>query len=117
MRCVSDVIVDGRDSGSVVFPQADLKLFFDTPLAIRAQRWLQKQHEIGAWHDMQGAIDCIKKRDLRDMNRSQDPLKIPEGAYVLQNAGDVQATLNQIVQLMVEQDLKISIREAKHSVV
>ena len=95
-----DAIVDGRDSGSVVFKDADLKLYLDAPIDIRAQRWLDKQPKQGRTFTMQEAVDVIKQRDERDAQRSVAPLIVPEGAVVLENVDDPDSMVAQIIELV-----------------
>ncbi len=99
-----DAIVDGRDSGSVVFTDADLKLYLDAPLEVRAQRWLDKQRKQGYTFTMQEACNAIRQRDERDQKRSIAPLIIPEGAVVLENVGTPEDTMQQIEKLISQMD-------------
>ncbi len=95
-----DAIVDGRDSGSVVFADADLKLYLDAPIEIRAQRWVDKQRKQGRTFTMQEAAAAIKQRDERDAQRSVAPLIVPDGAVILENVHDPEDIVQQIVKLI-----------------
>lgn len=83
-----DSVIDGRDSGSVVFAHADHKFYVTASDEIRAQRWLDKQSERGNVFDLAYALDQIQSRDRRDMQRAAAPLIVPEGATVIMNDGN-----------------------------
>ena len=101
-----DAIVDGRDSGSVVFADADLKLYLDAPIQVRAKRWADKQRKQGRSFTMQEAIDTIRERDERDAQRSLAPLIVPDGAVVLENVRDPKDMVEQIVKLISQANKK-----------
>ena len=73
------VVLDGRDAGSVVWPEADCKFFLKADPAVCLQRRLK---ELGGNSDHVAAL--MRKRDLRDTGRATNPLIIPEGALVLE---------------------------------
>jgi len=81
----ADVIVDGRDSGSVVFPCADYKFYVTASEDERAKRWLKQQGKYGTDDSLEEARIFINERDQRDMKRKNAPLIIPEGAHVINN--------------------------------
>ncbi|HXW86502.1 MAG TPA: (d)CMP kinase [Candidatus Bathyarchaeia archaeon] len=78
-----NVIVDGRDAGSVVFPLADYKFFITAAITVRAERWQKKQAKYGVILSVGESEKLVVARDVRDADRSCDPLLIPDGAYVL----------------------------------
>lgn len=81
-----DVIVEGRDCGSVVFPNADIKFFVTALLSVRAERWRFDQAVKGNDFTAEQAFQIVKERDFRDETRSASPLIIPEGAIVVDNS-------------------------------
>lgn len=83
-----NAVIDGRDSGSVVFAHAEHKFYVTAADEVRAQRWLGKQREQGKEYTLAQALEQIQKRDQRDMQRSVAPLVIPQGALVICNDGD-----------------------------
>lgn len=91
-----DVIIDGRDSGSVVFAQADLKFYLEVPLEIRAERWALKQKHAGRYFSLPEALEVLQKRDMRDKQRAVAPLMVPEGAVVLENTGHAKTIVAKI---------------------
>jgi cytidylate kinase len=92
-----DLIADGRDVGSVVFPQADFKFYLTAPVDVRAMRWMRDQHARGTLIKLEDAVRQLCVRDERDMNRSVAPLKIPDGATVIDNEA---YTLEETVVIM-----------------
>lgn len=77
------VVAEGRDTGSVVFPDADYKFFITALTSVRAKRWQAFQHTIGNEHTLEQSIEHITTRDLRDTAREQAPLCIPEDAHII----------------------------------
>jgi cytidylate kinase len=78
-----DVIVDGRDAGSVVFPNAEYKFYITASAEERARRWQKQQAELGHAISLEHAHACIKERDNRDEKRKHSPLIVPVGAHVI----------------------------------
>lgn len=77
------VIVAGRDTGSVVWPQAELKIYLDASVEVRARRkHLEKQTDEGE-SDYARVLSLMQNRDRIDSGRKVAPLKIPEGALVV----------------------------------
>ena len=75
-----NVICEGRDIGTVVFKDADVKIYMDADLIERAQR---RQRELERTADLQSVIESLKKRDEQDKMRVESPLKIPEDAVII----------------------------------
>lgn len=79
-----DVILDGRDIGTVVLPNADLKFFITASPEIRAQRRYQELVGYGTKNiTVEGILLQIRERDQRDMLRDDSPLKAAEGATII----------------------------------
>lgn len=68
------LVADGRDMGTVVFPNAKLKIFLTASAEIRAERRLNQLKQQGISANLRGLIRDIEKRDARDRNRKQAPL-------------------------------------------
>jgi cytidylate kinase len=77
------VVLDGRDIGTVVFPQAELKLFMTAEIGIRAYRRQKELMERDQLVDLDEVIDNIKKRDHIDTTRAESPLRQSEQAIVI----------------------------------
>ncbi|WP_435353600.1 (d)CMP kinase [Emticicia sp. SJ17W-69] len=74
------VVLDGRDIGTVVFPDAELKLFMTADPIIRANRRQIELSEKGELVDIEDIIENIKNRDLIDTTRKESPLRKAEDA-------------------------------------
>ena len=80
-----DIVIDGRDTGTVVFPQADFKFYLTAPLEIRADRWMKEQAARGNKISFEQACKELAMRDERDMTRAIAPLVIPQDAHIIDN--------------------------------
>lgn len=81
------VVMDGRDIGTVVMPDADLKVFLTASLEERARRRATELASNGHTVDEQALRDAISSRDQRDASRSVAPLKPAADAHVLDSTG------------------------------
>lgn len=79
----SGVIMDGRDIGTVVFPNADIKLFVTADVEIRAKRRYNEMIANGLSVTLEDVIKNVRERDYIDENRDESPLKKAEDAIVL----------------------------------
>jgi CMP/dCMP kinase len=77
------VVLDGRDIGTVVFPNADLKLFMVADIALRAYRRQKELMERDQLVDLDDVIENIRQRDLIDTTRTESPLRQAEDAIVI----------------------------------
>lgn len=80
------LVADGRDMGTVVFPNAPLKLYLTASAEVRAERRFLQLKEKGQEASLAQLVDDIKMRDDRDMNRAVAPLKPAEGAILLDSS-------------------------------
>ncbi|SEJ55474.1 cytidylate kinase [Sphingobium sp. AP50] len=76
-------ILDGRDIGTVIAPDADAKIFVTASVKVRAERRFQDALNHGGHPDMDSLVADIQARDTRDMSRDHAPLKQAEGADLL----------------------------------
>ncbi len=94
-----NVIVDGRDVGSVVFPNAQLKFFVTASVAVRAERWRKDQERYNNYVSHEQAVKLITERDERDKNRVIAPLIVPENAIVIDTSD---LTIDQTIEKMIK---------------
>jgi cytidylate kinase len=80
------VVMDGRDIGSVVFPNAELKLFMTAKPEIRAQRRYDELKAKGTEVSMEEIVENLRLRDYEDTTRKENPLIQAEDAIVLDNS-------------------------------
>lgn len=81
------VVVDGRDIGTIVFPNADFKFFFDASLEERAIRRYNHLRNKGKDVVLSQVFESLKTRDQRDKNRCIAPLRKAEDAYAIDTTG------------------------------
>ncbi|MEG1897726.1 MAG: (d)CMP kinase [Mucinivorans sp.] len=77
------VVMDGRDIGTVVFPEADIKIFMTADPVIRAQRRYDELHGAVALADIE---KNVRERDAADLSRQESPLRQAADATVLDNS-------------------------------
>jgi len=80
------IILDGRDIGTVVFPNAEVKLFLTADAKIRAQRRYDELIEKGESVNFEEVLKNINDRDFQDENRKESPLKKAKDAIVIDNS-------------------------------
>jgi cytidylate kinase len=80
-------VLDGRDIGTVICPNAEVKLFVTASLAERTRRRLAELRARGEEISFEDLRAQIAERDARDMNRKDSPLRQAEGAHVLDTTG------------------------------
>lgn len=80
-------IADGRDLGTAVFPDADLKFFMDASIEERADRRYRELAASGQSVTRERVIQNLKERDHKDQNRDADPLKKADDAIVIDTTG------------------------------
>ena len=76
-------VLDGRDIGTVVCPDADIKLYVTASAEVRAKRRLAEIESIGGSADLATILADIERRDERDMGRADSPLKPAADAHLL----------------------------------
>ena len=91
----NDCIMDGRDIGTVVLPNADVKIFLTTSVEERANRRYKEMLEKGEEADYNDILEDIKKRDYQDSHREIAPLKqaddaiyVDIGGYILEDGAE-----------------------------
>jgi cytidylate kinase len=99
-RRAPGLVADGRDMGTVVFPQAPLKIFLTASLEERARRRYKQLKEKGIGANLKTILNELAKRDERDENRAVAPLKRAKDAIVIDSTGlSIQEILNRVLEL------------------
>ena len=93
-------VIDGRDIGSVVFKNADLKLYIDVSLINRAKRRYKQLIDTNEKSIYAQILKEIKLRDKKDKSRKISPLVVPSGAIVIDNNGKFTQTIKIINTLI-----------------
>ena len=78
-----DVIMEGRDIGTYVFPNADVKIYLDADIEERAKRRFKENKEKGLDVTFEEVLENIKKRDENDKHKEIGSLKIAEDAVIV----------------------------------
>lgn len=86
MGKLKGIVMDGRDIGTVVFPDAELKLFVTADPMVRAKRRFDELVEKGQTTTIEEVLANLEKRDYIDSNRADSPLMQAEDAIVLDNS-------------------------------
>ena len=93
-------VIDGRDIGSVVFKNANVKLYIDVDIHIRAKRRHKQLIDMGEKSIYRKILKDIKLRDKKDKTRINSPLVIPKGAFIIDNSSTFHSTQNQIIKII-----------------
>ena len=81
------LVAEGRDLGTVVFPDAEVKLYLDADAPTRALRRARELAQRGLAVPVEQVLEEIQRRDERDSTRADSPLRPPEDGVVIQGAG------------------------------
>jgi cytidylate kinase len=98
------IVAEGRDTGSVVFPDADIKFYLDADIAERARRRHAELAAAGPHEDLGRVREEMERRDRADSERDIAPLVRPKGALYVDTTGK---TIDEVVD-----ELKAHVREA-----
>ncbi|GAA0890909.1 (d)CMP kinase [Fulvivirga kasyanovii] len=107
------VVMDGRDIGTVVFPDAELKVFMEADIYVRAGRRQEELLENGQLVDLSEIIENLKKRDHIDSTRAESPLRKADDALVLDTTF---LTLEEQVDEVINQALSKILNDKRESV-
>jgi cytidylate kinase len=99
--------MEGRDIGTVVFPDAGLKVFLEATVEARAERRWREHQEKGDGLTFAQVVDEIRERDMRDRTREASPLLRAADAVLVDNtAMDAEETARLIAQLARDREAK-----------
>ena len=101
------LVADGRDMGSVVFPEAPLKVFLTADVATRADRRYKQLMEKGMYAKIEEVVEELRRRDARDTSRAVAPLKHYPDAFFLDTTGlSVEVAVHKILEWWRERSLR-----------
>ncbi|HOM43000.1 MAG TPA: (d)CMP kinase, partial [Bacillota bacterium] len=93
-----NVVMDGRDVGTVIFPEADVKFYITASVEERADRRYKELKQKGYEAEIQDIRSQIEKRDYIDSTRSDSPLKAASDAIIIDTTGKgIDEVLNEVV--------------------
>ena len=96
-------IMDGRDIGTVVLPDAQVKIFLTADVSVRANRRFLQNEQKGIECSYEQVLEDVKKRDLQDTTRKHSPLiQAKDAIYVDSSTMDFDTTVNTLVEIIVD---------------
>lgn len=98
LAAAGGAVLEGRDTGSVVCPDAEVKFYLDASPEVRASRRQRELAERGIEAEMGAVSSEILRRDRQDMERALAPLVVPVGAAVIDSTGK---SVDEVVRLML----------------
>ena len=98
--CEADVVMEGRDIGTVVFPDATVKFFLDASPAVRAQRRLQEMQQGGSTATLGQVVEAMARRDSQDRGRATAPLVQSPDARTIDTTD---LTVDEVVETMLSE--------------
>lgn len=101
-----NVVMEGRDIGSTVFPNADVKIYLDATVEERANRRLRQNKEKGIEMSYEEVLESVKKRDLIDSTREVSPLRKADDAILIDCTELSQDELSNKVFEIIEEKMK-----------
>ena len=99
----NNVIMDGRDIGTVVLPDAELKIYLTADVRVRAERRFLELQQKGVDAVFEDVLEEMKQRDWQDMNRETAPLKQAEDAVVVDSSNiDFEETFKVMCEIIIK---------------
>ncbi len=99
----NNVIMDGRDIGTVVLPEAELKIYLTADVAVRAQRRYSELQQKGVEAEFEDVLEEMKQRDWQDMNREVAPLRRAEDAVLVDTSEiDFEESFQVLCELVIK---------------
>jgi len=100
LGCQADVVMEGRDIGTVVFPDATMKFFLDASLQVRGQRRMQEMQQVGNTATLGQVVEAMARRDSQDRARTVAPLMPSSEAHTIDTTD---LTVDEVVQTMLSE--------------
>lgn len=112
-----DVIMEGRDITTVVFPTADIKIYLDANVEERAKRRVEQNKKKGIECTYEEILEDIKKRDENDKNKEIGALKIAEGAIVIDTTNmSINQVVNKISKIIKDKQKQMKLEKRIYSI-
>lgn len=97
------IVMDGRDIGTVVFPEAELKVFMTADPMIRAKRRLKELEAKGVKASLEEVMENVEQRDFKDTTRADSPLRKADDAREVDNSNmTFDEQVNKIIEMAKE---------------
>ncbi len=105
------LVTEGRDQGSVAFPEADLKFYMDARIEKRAERRMHELIADGQDVTLEQVLGNVRERDRTDAQRPVAPLQAPEGAVHIDST---ELSISEVVELMLEHVRRAGLLDANN---
>lgn len=102
-----NVVMEGRDIGTTVFPNADVKIYLDASSEERARRRVKQNKEKGIVMSYKEVLESVIKRDKLDSERELSPLKKADDAILIDGTNMTIDETEQIIREIIEEKMKI----------
>jgi CMP/dCMP kinase len=99
LGCAGGIVMDGRDIGTVVFPEAEVKFYLDATPEVRGRRRWKELQALGERVSLPEVMEAIRRRDHEDQTRQASPLRVPEGASHIDTTN---LSIDEVFELMVD---------------
>jgi cytidylate kinase len=114
LRDRGPIVGEGRDLGTVVFPDAEVKIYLDATPTERARRRHRELLARGIAASMDQVIEELDRRDSRDRGRSDSPLRSAEGAEIIDTTGmDIEAQVQAVLDIVQRHPGQVA-RDPRH---
>jgi len=100
LRCQADLVMEGRDIGTVVFPDATCKFFLDAAVEVRGQRRFQEMQRAGSPVTLERVIQAMTARDTQDRARTVAPLALATEACIIDTTDLI---IDEVVEIMLSE--------------
>jgi cytidylate kinase len=101
LRVRGPLVAEGRDLGTVVFPDAEVKIYLDAAPLVRAQRRARELEQRGLAAELERVLAEVQRRDERDRTRAESPLRPAAGAVVVESSDkDVEAVVEAVLSVV-----------------
>jgi len=97
------VVMEGRDIGTIVFPDADLKIYLTASAEVRAERRWREHQQKGDAIDLARTIEEVRDRDRRDVERENSPLKRAEDAVLVDSTAMEAEEVARLIVLLAQE--------------
>lgn len=108
-----DVIMEGRDIGTVIFPTADVKIYLDANVEVRAKRRFEQNKEKGIEMSYEEVLENIKNRDKIDMEKEMGALKVAQGAQIIDSSNMTIKQVEESISKIIDKKLEHKKKEEK----
>lgn len=97
------VVIEGRDIGTVVFPDADLKVYLDAAVEVRAKRRFREHRARGEKLTLEAMVEEVRERDRRDSERATSPLRRAPDAVLVDSTAMEQEEVARLIVMLAKQ--------------